>query len=138
MTLTTLDRVRLEIGDLDASAPLFTDDEINAYLDDYQDNILATAAALCDALATRYAVKADTTIGSLSFKWSNVSDAFAKRAQALRLRAGTTAPFAGGTSQADKDARAADPDRVQLRAGRGQFDHPSTADPGAFPTDGLS
>lgn len=123
---TSLGRVRLEIGDTDSNAALFSDEEIEVYLTDNNDNVLATAADLCDALATRYALKADTTIGSLSFKWANVSKSFADRAQVLRRRGLVSAPFAGGISQSAKDNHANDSDRVQPRFTRDQFTNPAT------------
>jgi hypothetical protein len=92
---TPLAQVRLEVGDTDTTASIFTDEEINLKLTARADNILLAAADLCDILATRAA-------GDYDFKWqgaglsargeysrSQVSKQYAERATALRVRAAT-------------------------------------------------
>ncbi len=92
--LTTRDKVRLEIGDTDAAAPLFNDDELDYIIASRADNVLLAAADACDMLATRFARDYD-------FEWqgagesargkftrSQMSKAFTDRAAAIRQRAG--------------------------------------------------
>jgi hypothetical protein len=87
MTISSeLDQVRLEIGDTDMTAPLFTDDEIQYFLSQ-TDNILLASANACDALATRFAAGIDFTTDTLAVKKLQRSDIMAKRADSLRLRA---------------------------------------------------
>jgi hypothetical protein len=85
-TFSIRDRVRLEIGDTDVNQPLFYDDEIDAYLADYNQGILATAAALCDVLSTRLAGDYDFKWMDQSFSRSQASEAYAKRAASIRSR----------------------------------------------------
>lgn len=84
---TSIDKVRLEIGDRNMDAPLFTDDEIQYYLDQRSDNILLAAADCCDSLATRFASDIDFTTDTLSVKKLQRSQMMAKRAEQLRDRA---------------------------------------------------
>ncbi len=84
---TTLGKIRLAIGDTDSTAALFTDEEIDVYRDNRSDNILLVAADLCDVLATRYALLVTTDVGGQKIDYSNLSAAFAKRAETLRGQA---------------------------------------------------
>lgn len=83
---TTRDRVRLEIGDTDNTAPLFYDDEIDAYLGDRGDNWHLAAADLCDVLATKFAREFDFETDQQKFSRSQRSKQYADRAKALRAR----------------------------------------------------
>lgn len=126
------DAVRFEIPDTDTDNQLVLDEEIN-YALTVESGPLGAAAHCCEVLARKFAAKADTVIGSLQFKYSASAEVFGDRAKELRARSQAAGiPFAGGISQADKDARADDDDRVQSSAQRGQFDNPGTGlrDPG--------
>ena len=83
---TALAKVRREIGDTDSTAALFTDEEIDVYLDNRSDNVLLAAADLCDALATRFARAYDFSTDGQSFKRGQMSEFYAKRASELRAR----------------------------------------------------
>src|SRR5438067_943339 len=122
---STRDAVRFEIPDTDQSAQLLQDKEID-YALTQESGVLAAAAHCCETLARRFAAKADTVVGSLQYKWSAAAENYAERAKDLRARAGAGAPWAGGVSQADKDARASDTDRVQSSVRRRQFENPGT------------
>lgn len=91
---TTLDKVRLVIGDTDSASYELSDDEINYFLGDRGDNVLLAAADCCDALAAKYARAYDFTTDGQSFKRSQAAQAY--REQAVRLRA-----RAQGVSTAD-------------------------------------
>lgn len=84
---TALARVRLELGDTDSAAPLFTDEEIQVKLDGESNELLA-AAALCDILATRFARAYDFTADGRQFSRSQMSKAYAQRADELRQQSG--------------------------------------------------
>lgn len=85
---TALDQVRLEIGDRDMSNPLFTDDEIQYYIDAHGGtNVLLSAADCCDALATRFASNIDFNTDTLAVKKFQRAEWMAKRADTLRDRA---------------------------------------------------
>ena len=84
---SALAQVRLEIGDTDSTAALFQDEEINVKLTARADNILLTAADLCDILARRFARQFDFESDNQSFKRSQMSKQYAALADELRSRA---------------------------------------------------
>ncbi|MCR4340776.1 MAG: hypothetical protein NUW01_12920 [Gemmatimonadaceae bacterium] len=84
---TARDKVRLEVGDTDSGAVLFYDDEIDVYLNSRADNVLLTAADLCDAAATRYARRFSFSTDGQKFDLAAVTKAFQDRARQLRARA---------------------------------------------------
>lgn len=94
MSLTTLDQVRLQIGDTDNTAFLFTDVEIGSFLERHSDNVLLAAADACDALAARFARDFDFKWKDGEFKKGSRADRYAKLAEQLRANAGI-APAAG-------------------------------------------
>src|SRR3990167_2969456 len=83
---TALAKTRLEIGDTDSSAALFTDEELDVYLDNRSDNVLLAAADACDALASRFARAYDFSTDGQSFKRGSMSAMWAARADALLRR----------------------------------------------------
>ena len=87
---TTLNRLRLEIGDVDETRPLFTDGELNDFI--AQDtSVLASAAHACETLAVRYSRDFDFSADGSSFRKSTVADMYRQMAKRLRARAtGTT------------------------------------------------
>ena len=85
---TTLAKVRMEIGDTDSTQVLFTDEELQVYLDSRGTDYLAAAADACDALAARFARSYDFETDGQSFKRSQQSKAYREMAGALRERAG--------------------------------------------------
>ncbi len=94
--MNPVEEVRLEIGDEDAAAYLFTNPQIEKKLADHAGVVLATAADLCDILATRFAREFDfNSAARMQFKKSQKSEAYERRAKALRERVGgglTTIP----------------------------------------------
>lgn len=82
-----VEQVQLEIGDVDKT--LFTPEQIEHKLNDRGGNVLATAADLCDILATRYAGQFDfASAARMNFKRSQKSEAYERRAKAIRERIG--------------------------------------------------
>jgi hypothetical protein len=85
---TVLGKTRLEIGDTDSTAQLFTDEELNVYIDTRSDNVLLAAADACDALASRFARAYNISTDGQSFARGQMSKMWADRATSLRGRAG--------------------------------------------------
>ena len=85
---TVLEKVRLEIGDTDSTAALFTDEELNVWITNRSDNVLLAAADACDAAARKLARAYDFQTDGQAFKRSQLSKAFADQAKDLRARAG--------------------------------------------------
>lgn len=83
---TTLDQVRLHLGDTDETRPLFNDDELEFLLSERGDNVLLTAADACDILATRFARDYDFRWKDSAFNRSQMAQMYAARAKALRAR----------------------------------------------------
>ncbi|MCR4339979.1 MAG: hypothetical protein NUW01_08845 [Gemmatimonadaceae bacterium] len=84
---TALAKTRLEIGDTDSTAVLFTDEELNVYIDARADVVLLAAADACDALATRFARAYDFETDGQRFQRSQMSKAYRELGKGLRDRA---------------------------------------------------
>tara|TARA_R110001599_G_scaffold243355_2_gene443147 strand:+ start:3972 stop:4397 length:426 start_codon:yes stop_codon:yes gene_type:complete len=108
------DAVRLLTGDTVSTDVLLQDSEVDYFLSLYDESAYPSAAAACDAIASKYARQADTTNGRLSVRASQRSEAYAKKAKELRRDALTGAEvFAGGLTISGKDALDDDADAVQ-------------------------
>ena len=83
---TALDKTRLEIGDTDSTAALFTDEELNVYINARADVVLLAAADACDALAVRFARAYDFETDGQKFQRSQMSKAYRELGQSLRDR----------------------------------------------------
>lgn len=83
--MAAIDQVRVLIPDLDPNNQLFTDDEIDTFLEIYSQNVRRAAAAAIDAVAVNEAllykiVRTD----DLQVNGVSGADVLRKRAQALR------------------------------------------------------
>ncbi len=94
MSLSTRDQVRLQIGDTDTGNALFTDAEVDQFLERHDDQVLPAAADACDALAARFARDFDFKWKDGEFKKGSRADRYAKLAEQLRARAGIGQPAA--------------------------------------------
>lgn len=91
------DVLRLEIGDTDENAPLYTDEELDVFLRRYGltgnatdgsfEVIQQAAGDACYALANRFAQQFDFSEDGQSFSLSQRANAFAERARQLRSSA---------------------------------------------------
>lgn len=122
-----LDDLRFRLGDtteVGAFAPLFQDEELTALLNfNNQDVTLAELAAL-EILANRFALLSDQVTGKVQTKYSQISEAYQRRADAIRADVLTleAVPYAGGISRADEETEVLDPDRVEPLFRVRQFD----------------
>ena len=82
-TITSLHRVRQVLGDTDATSPLFTDEEIQVYLDDSGDSWQIAASYSCLALAARFARAYDFETDSQKFARSQMSKMYRDMASEL-------------------------------------------------------
>lgn len=88
MTISsTLDQVRVLIGDTDTDNALFPDDQLNWFLSENSDNVYLAAAAACDAVAAKFARAYDFETDGQSFKRSQQAQAFRAMADTFRQRA---------------------------------------------------
>jgi len=84
-----VEQVRLEIGDEEGASQLFTKAQIEYKLTERGGEVLACAADLCDILATRFAKEFDfSSAARQQFRRSQKSEAYEKRAKAIRERIG--------------------------------------------------
>lgn len=110
---TSLNRVRRLIGDVNSTSPLFTDEEINFYIDENA-SIYSAAAIACQSLAAEYADAVTKSVGPLSITMSDKFKHYNSLASQFTVQAsqtGTPQLYAGGISKADKLTKEQDTDR---------------------------
>jgi hypothetical protein len=109
---STADAVRFLLGDTNENSPLFTDTEIAWLLTENGDKYTAAAQG-CEMIALELAAVEGSTVGDVSIGKS--SAAYLQMAANYRKRSAlnNARPFAGGISQAQKDATRDDEDQVK-------------------------
>ncbi len=121
-----IDKVRLLIGDTDASSKKVYDSEIAWALTENNDNAYLAGADLCEALASKYlATPTSKSVGSLSISYKDEADKFFTKAKQLRdrhMNYSALTPFMGGKTISDKDARDSDPDVIHGEFDKGMHD----------------
>jgi hypothetical protein len=125
-----LARVRLRIGDTDqfASADLRLEDEEIRDLLLTEGGLFRAAAAAAEALAAKFARKAEGSQGPDRIVPSDRANHLRRIAAQLRSAAAASCiPSAGGISLAAKDRGASNPDHTEPAFRRGQLDHPNGA-----------
>lgn len=128
---TSLDRVRMLIGDTDGDATeqqRLEDEEINDLLTLFG-SYRAAAAGAADALAAKYARQAtEKSVGQASLVWKRFEQ-LRQLAKDLRSSVAYTAvPFAGGLSHDIRDTNLQDTDLVQPSFRKGMLDNPPITD----------
>lgn len=117
---TNLAKVRVLIGDTDTTDQLLSDEIVNYFLTARASNLNLAAADACDAIASKFARKADFRNGALAVSASQRAKAYTAKAQELRERDGSLAEISiGGQSIDEKDSLGQDADAVQPRFARG-------------------
>lgn len=125
------DRVRLLVGDVDATAQQLQDEELAFFLSE-NGNVYVAASEAAKALAALYARQVDKQVGDLRISASQRQAHYTTLAKELRRRVGrSVSPYAGGLSISDKNSVASDTDRVRPAFERGMFDSPLVTDPRA-------
>lgn len=124
---TDLERLRLTIGDTDSTAQIFSDEELQWFLDAHtgDDKILLAGADACDAAALKYARAYDFETDNQRFDRSQMQKAFKEMAGVLRARAagliiGAGGVLVGSVSTVDStrvDGYSEDIPNQQVRAG---------------------
>lgn len=102
------DAVRFEIGDIDTTDQLITDEGID-YVLTLEGSIAGAAAACCDKIAAKYARDVDKKIEGTSVSASQRFKHFKELAKELRTRASQSGtPYCGSMYSADQEADEAD------------------------------
>lgn len=123
---TALNRIRVRIGDTDqfASADLRLEDEEITDFVVTEGGFMRAAAAAAEALAAKFARKAEGSQGPDRIVPSDRANHLRRIAAQLRSAASAACvPSAGGISVAAKDANAANPDHATPAFRRGLLDH---------------
>lgn len=129
----TSDQVRLLLGDVSTSSPIFADDEIDFFVSAKANVYFAAAAAVSSLIGTSRAKTmagvVSKAVGDLKLSYgdnTSVTETLQGKIRQLRLEGSRSAkPYAGGISEADKDAAYTDTDWAQPSFQRGLYDHPS-------------
>lgn len=117
------DAVRFTCGLTDSGDQLIEDEEIDYLLNTF--GVISASVRLCRRVATKFARRADQTIGDYSERFNQRAEEYRTLANELQREksvAGAAGIIAGGISKADKEAQEDDTDRVSPRFERGQFD----------------
>lgn len=141
---STKDAVRFELQDTDEKAQLLRDEEIEyavareaPAVPPTEGEVLSATARCMEALARKFLAQADTVEGALRVTYSKMSKQYIEAAGTLRHRAeGLHAPYAGGMSRGEKEARANESNATQPIFTRGEFNNPwipGTSRPGEAP-----
>lgn len=91
----TRDKLRLELGDTDTNNELFQDDELDYFLTEEADNILAACLRACYAAARKFARAYDFQTDGQAFKRSQMQKAYADLAAKLEQQGITVTGTAG-------------------------------------------
>lgn len=83
------DKLRLELGDVDSTAPLFNDDELDYFLTAENNDILNSALRACYAAARKYARAYDFETDGQAFKRGQQATAWLAQAKALEAQGAT-------------------------------------------------
>ena len=85
------DRVRLEIGDIDETRPLFEDAELDDLISQEGDDVTGASARACEVLAARFAREYSFSADGSTFQKNQVTLMYTQQGKRLRARArGTT------------------------------------------------
>jgi hypothetical protein len=114
LATSTLDQVRLLIGDVVATDPQMQDEEIAFFLTQ-RSSVWGAAAECCMTLATKFGRSVDQAVGTAKISYSQMSTAYTQKAILFNARAaamGSGMPYAGALSIADMVNQLANDDRV--------------------------
>lgn len=135
---TDRDKVRFLVGDTDNTSQKISDEEITYVLTERGD--VRFAAAMCArAIAASFAALVSKQVGDLRISYAERQKHYLDLAKQLEMDGSISAasPFAGAISQADKETREQDTDRVVPAIERDQFDNPDVKNPNKPIWDGL-
>ncbi len=133
---SSLYQVRRLIGDIFSGEQLMVDEEINFAIGLYPSSVYLAAAECCRQLSAGFARQVDIVQGELKTNHSQKSKRYAELAVDMQSRGmarGGVMPYVGGISVTDKNAVAADPDRVAPAFNIGMDDNLTS--PGPYPNE---
>ena len=114
--LTDIDKVRIEVGDMDKALPILTDDVYQYFLDKNKNNIALSCVDAAKTILFKLSQQADDTVDILTLKGSKVAEQY-RLALQLYLRDPSMNPLLnnarawfGGVSVSEMKANDANPD----------------------------
>lgn len=112
---SALDAVRFLIGDTDECEQLLQDGEIKWLLNQYNNGPMNAAIRACETIMSKFSRLMDENVGQVKLTYSQRAKAYRDMRNDLvnRLATEDMTPFAGGISQAQEQATAANSDRVK-------------------------
>lgn len=124
---TNLAKIRTLISDVDSTDQLLSDEVINFYLSEASDNIYTAAYLAANAIQAKFARLVDTSIESVSVKYSQKAAQYAALSKDLKSQAEqqeVVLPSVLGVSIDAMDNQEADEDRVQEKFKMDRFSNP--------------
>lgn len=134
LATSTLYQVRRLVGDVLVGDQQLTDPEVLQAINLWPGSIYLAAAECCRNIAAQYSRRPDLVQGELKTNYSQLAKAYMDRAAEMESRGNMIAgamPYAGGIDVDDKNAVAADPNRVPPAFNIGMDDNLQY--PGPFP-----
>jgi len=125
---TELNQVRRLISDVNSTGPLFSDEEIEFYIDQGS-NIYEAASIASLSLKAKFADAVKKTVGKLSIESQQKSEHYGQLAIDYAAKSkvkGGIQLFAGGLSKTQKNTERSDTDRVDPSFRRDFMDFPGT------------
>jgi hypothetical protein len=122
---TTRDWVRARIGDVDEEQEFLADAEYDSIIDAAGDSPVASALEAIRWILARLSRHVDYRMHGVTVSASQAREHFLQTMQDLSgvgSDAGAALAYAGGISQADKDTREADTDRIPTSFKRGMHE----------------
>lgn len=109
------DKVRFYIQDNKEEDYFFEDEEINAILKIYNNNINRTVTELCYTLAALFSAEADSEqVGPYSVSYKSLSDKYLNIAEVFRRKSfRVLGGYAGGISRVDAEISRQNPDIIK-------------------------
>ena len=130
---TDLNKVRRLIGDVNSTNGLFSDEEIEFYIDT-ESNVFGAASLACVSLSAKFADSVSKTVGKLKIELQQKHDHYKDLAETYKQTSATKGSvqlFAGGLSITGKDAQRADTDRVDPKFTRDMDQFRGTGEDGS-------
>lgn len=102
------DNVRFLIGDTDRDEPLLNDEEIQSFLNKYNQGSLMAAMRCCETIAAKFSRRVSEQVGQVKMEFQQAASGYRAMALDLRRRVAIeeATPYAGGISKADKQSNA--------------------------------
>lgn len=109
------DYVRFLIGDTDKDDPILQNEEIQIFLNTYNNGVINASIRCCEQISAKFSRRVNETVGQVKMDFSQAAKAYRDMAMDLRRRLSMEdmTPYAGGISKTDKQNQQLNVDRVK-------------------------